>query len=345
MRKIKIGIVGYGHLGKHHARISSEIPEFELVGVYDNVKERVQEASQQYNITACDNLEDLIPLVDAVVIAVPATDHYKIGKIFLQAQKHVLMEKPLATSVEQAKRLTTLALEGNTILQVGHVERYTAGFKRLRELVKEPLFIEVHRLASFSPRGTDVPVVLDLMIHDIDIALSLVNDELKSVDAAGVSILTPEIDIATAKLIFKKGCIVNLTASRISLKKMRKLRVFQPGGYISLDFQDGSLNYFILKDNLPSFTKPPEFTELYDMKMEKPEPIEPLRAELTMFAESINTGSQPETDGKSATEAIKVANRVIRAINSHWQKVKANGTLDKLSTIPFYTEQFLKTKL
>ena len=233
---LKVGVFGVGHLGKFHLNNWKEIDDVEVIGFYDPSDENAAFASKQYQLKRYTSINKLLDACDAVDIVAPTTAHYSLCKAAILKSKHVFVEKPLANTLEEARELLKLSKEANIKFQVGHVERFNPAFLALKEEEITPMFIEVHRLSQFNPRGTDVSVILDLMIHDIDIILKLVNSNVKSVSANGVSVMSDTPDIANVRIEFDNGCVANLTSSRISIKKMRKMRLFQKNAYISIDF-------------------------------------------------------------------------------------------------------------
>ncbi|MDQ6757125.1 MAG: Gfo/Idh/MocA family oxidoreductase [Bacteroidota bacterium] len=233
---LKVGVFGVGHLGKFHLNNWKEISDVELVGFYDPSDENASLVNEKYKLKRYPNIHKLIAACDAVDIVAPTTSHYELCKAAILKSKHVFVEKPLANTMDEAKELLKLAKEANIKFQVGHVERFNPAFLALKDHELNPMFIEVHRLAQFNPRGTDVSVILDLMIHDIDIILKLVKSNVKNISANGVSVMSDTPDIANVRIEFDNGCVANLTSSRISVKKMRKMRLFQKNSYISIDF-------------------------------------------------------------------------------------------------------------
>lgn len=233
---LKVGIFGVGHLGKFHLNNWKEIKDVELVGFYDPNDVAAQEVSEKYQVPRFLDPERLMDIVDIVDVVAPTTFHYNLCKMAIRKGKHVFVEKPLANTMEEAREIVNLVRESNVKLQVGHVERFNPAFLAVRNMDLHPMFIEVHRLAQFNPRGTEVSVILDLMIHDIDIILSLVKSEVKMISASGVAVMTDTPDIANVRIEFNNGCVANLTSSRISMKKMRKIRLFQKDAYIGIDF-------------------------------------------------------------------------------------------------------------
>jgi predicted dehydrogenase len=233
---LKVGVFGVGHLGKFHLNNWKEINNVELVGFYDPGDSAAQEVSEKYQLARFLDAERLIDAVDAVDVIAPTTYHFELAKMAIRKGKHVFVEKPMANSMEEAAELVKLVRESNIKLQVGHVERFNPAYLAVKQLELHPMFIEVHRLAQFNPRGTEVSVILDLMIHDIDIILGLVKSEVKQISASGVAVMTDTPDIANVRIEFNNGCVANLTSSRISMKKMRKMRLFQKDAYIGIDF-------------------------------------------------------------------------------------------------------------
>jgi predicted dehydrogenase len=246
---LKVGVFGVGHLGKFHLNNWRDIENAEVVGFYDPSSENASLVAEEYKIRRFTNINKLLDACDAVDIVAPTTSHYELCKAAILKSKHVFVEKPLANTMDEAKELLKLAKEANIKFQVGHVERFNPAFLALKDHDISPMFIEVHRLAQFNPRGTDVSVILDLMIHDIDIMLKLVNSEVKTISANGVSVMSDTPDIANVRIEFDNGCVANLTSSRISLKKMRKMRLFQKNSYISIDFLDKKTEVTKIKTN------------------------------------------------------------------------------------------------
>lgn len=244
--KIKTGIIGCGHLGKLHLKMHKMLDNSEVIGIYDTNLETAKTIAAEYQTRAFADLDELIDLCDALVIVTSTPAHHAVAKKCLLKNKHIFIEKPITVTVAEAKELVDLAKERDLKLQVGHIERYNPAFVAIKDIPLQPKFIEVHRLSNFNPRGTDVTVILDLMIHDIDIVLNLVKSEVVQIDASGVSVVTDKIDIANVRLKFANGAVANITTSRISLKKMRKFRIFQKDTYINLDFDLGTADLFRL---------------------------------------------------------------------------------------------------
>lgn len=319
---VKIGVLGAGHLGKIHIKLLKQIKAFDLVGFYDPDERVATEAAQKLNIRKYSDMNELIAAVDAVDIVTPTLSHYECAVLALKNSKHVFIEKPLTKTIEEAKSLIDLSREANVKVQVGHVERFNPAFVKAREHLDNPMFIETHRLAEFNPRGTDVSVVLDLMIHDLDIVLSVVKSNIKRISASGVAIVSDAPDIANARLEFDNGCVANLTASRFSLKNMRKSRFFQRNAYISVDFLNKSAEVVKMRDIVG---EPDPFSMSIDLGdgkgakeiyFEKPriEDNNAIKDELTSFAESIVNNTSPAVtveDGYKALDvAFKIANRL-----------------------------------
>ena len=319
MDKIKIGILGVGHLGRFHTQNYNQIPEAEIVGVYDLDQSRCLQIASEFQVTAYQNLESLLDCVEAVSIVVPTVKHFEITKACLERGIHCLVEKPITSTLEQADALIKLSKEKKTILQVGHIERFNPAILALEDLHLNPMFIESHRLASFNPRGTDVAVVLDLMIHDIDIILHLVKSPVKKIDASGVAVISDEVDIANARITFENGGVTNVTASRISQKAMRKMRIFQRNAYIGIDFlQKFSEVYRLVEGEgyqLQPNQLPIELGQIdgsnklqkivYERK--QVEEANALKMELETFLNSIKTGIKPAVTGEDGREALRVA--------------------------------------
>jgi predicted dehydrogenase len=246
---LKVGVFGTGHLGKFHLNNWKEIPDAELVGFFDPNDDTAKEVSDKYQLARFLDTDALIDACDAVDIVAPTTFHFELCKKAIRKGKHVFVEKPLANSMEEARELVKLSKESNIKFQVGHVERFNPAFLAMKDVALNPMFIEVHRLAQFNPRGTEVSVILDLMIHDIDIILNIVKSDVKNISASGVAVMTDTPDIANVRIEFHNGCVANLTSSRISMKKMRKMRLFQKDAYIGIDFLNKKTEIIKLKDS------------------------------------------------------------------------------------------------
>lgn len=315
---LKVGVLGAGHLGKIHLKLLNQSDKYELVGFYDASSENAQKVSQEFGYKYFDAVTDLIDAVDIVDIVTPTLSHFNCAKEAITKGKHVFIEKPITNTVAEAVDLRTLVSQHHVKGQVGHVERFNPAFTAVNELIQSPMFIECHRLAEFNPRGTDVPVVLDLMIHDIDIILSVVNSEVKNVQASGVSVISDTPDIANARIEFENGCVANLTASRISMKNMRKSRFFQKDAYISVDFLEKKSEVVRMKD-VPE--NPDEFAMILQnaegikkqiyFENPKVEANNAILDELETFADAINNNTRPIVALKDGTKALQVAQQII----------------------------------
>ncbi len=319
---LKIGVLGAGHLGKIHLRCIQGLNEvYELVGFYDPHPETAAKVAQEFNLKAFADIDELIDAVDVVDIVTPTLNHYDLGVKAARKVKHFFIEKPITETPEQAKQLMKLAEEAGIKAQVGHVERFNPAFKAVEEHIHNPMFIETHRLAEFNPRGTDVPVVLDLMIHDIDIVLSTVKSGVKKINASGVAVLSDSPDIANARIEFDNGCVANLTASRISLKNMRKTRIFQRDAYISIDFLEKSSELVRMKDEIDEQDPYAMIMDIGKGKkkqiyFEKPEslPSNAIQEELHSFAQAINKNTEVNVSLEDGYKALQVAQDILRKI-------------------------------
>ena len=309
--KLRVGVVGVGYLGRFHALIYSRMPNVELIGVVDSNKETADTVAAEANCSAFYEPQDLLDKIDAVSIVVPTSLHLDVSKPFLEKGIHTLLEKPIASTVNDGKEIVAIAEQHSTLLQIGHLERYNAGVMELANRTTGPRFIEAHRMGGFVARATDVDVVSDLMIHDIDIILSLVDSEIVSVSASGTPVLTDHIDIANARLEFANGCVANVIASRVSEKKSRRIRIFEPKHYLSLDFIDQRIDIAYPKPT-PGEEWPEIAVESIDI-----EPVKPLDAEIADFIDCINTKRRPLVDGHVGLEALDVAMQVKNTILSN----------------------------
>lgn len=307
-KKIKVAVVGVGYLGEHHARIYSELPGVELVGVVDLNVERAEKIAADRQCEAFTDVSALFGKVDAASVVVPTPAHFKVSKALLENGVDLLLEKPMTATLQEADELLALADQKGRMLQVGHVERFNAGVRKLKEGLIQPRFIECHRMGPFVERGTDVHVILDLMIHDIDIILSLVSSELVEVRATGVPVLTPQIDIANVRLAFANGCVANVTASRVSRERLRKIRIFQPETYLSLDYLLQEL-VICRRVAAPGGSRPEVTIDKVQIEKE-----EPLKAELSAFIQAIRTRSVPKVSGEDGRRALAVALQVVDLI-------------------------------
>jgi len=304
--KIRAAVVGAGTFGRHHLRILSQSPNAELAGVVDTDPARAEAAGSEYGCPAYASLDALAGKIDAAVVAVPTSRHAEVGCALLNAGADVLVEKPIAADLASAQRLVDTAAKHGRILQVGHLERFNPAVTALKKIVRLPLFFEIHRLSLFSPRSLDVDVVLDLMIHDLDIVLDLAGMMPEEIRAAGISILSEKVDIANVRLAFPGGCIANLTASRVSTERVRKLRLFQPHQYISLDYQKQEAVAFTV-----SGAQQIGFQPLPVAK------DEPLHAEVESFLEAVRTRQRPLVAGEDGLRALQVALDILDKIEVH----------------------------
>lgn len=315
---LKVGVLGAGHLGRIHLKLLQQSEKYELVGFYDPDIANGQRVAEEFKYRYFDQLDALMDAVDVVDIVTPTLSHYNCAIKAITKGKHIFIEKPITNTIEEAEHIRLLVSENNLRGQVGHVERFNPAFKAIKSEIKNPMFIETHRLAEFNPRGTDVPVVLDLMIHDIDIILSVVKSPVLSVHASGVSVISETPDIANARIEFENGCVANLTASRISLKNMRKSRFFQKDAYISVDFLDKKVEVVKMKDA-------PEHPGDFDMVLQNAEgkskqiyfknpeitPNNAILDELETFADAIEGNTIPIVTLRDGTDALKLAHRII----------------------------------
>lgn len=296
-----------------------ELKDVELVGFIDTRAERASQVSEELGVKAWDDLYDLIDAVDAVSVVVPTPAHYSVAKAALQKGRHVLIEKPLASSLEEAEELVALAEAKGALIQVGHVERFNRAIRAALPYVEGPRFIESDRLAPFNPRGSDVAVVLDLMIHDIDLLLTLVRSPVKEVAAVGIPVLTPFVDIANARLVFSSGAVANITASRVSRERTRKLRIFQPSGYLSLDLSAGNGEFYRIKEgiDLAELARSPQEIAAFveRLSLDAPEG-EPLRLEFQSFVDAVRGKAPVAVSGKDGRDALAVALEIVKAIES-----------------------------
>lgn len=315
---LKAGVLGAGHLGKIHLRLLQQSDAYDLIGFYDASPEVRASIHKEFGYTAFDSEEALIAACDMVDVVTPTTFHFSSAEKVIKAGKHLFIEKPISNTVEEAEQLIALAKTHQVLGQVGHVERFNPAFMAVAQKIDQPMFIEAHRLAEFNPRGTDVPVVLDLMIHDIDAILSVVDSEVKSVNASGVSVISDTPDIANARIEFENGCVANLTASRISMKNMRKARFFQRDAYISVDFLEKKVEVVKMKDA-------PEDPDDFAMILQNAEGIKKqiyfdnpeipsnnaILDELNAFAKAIHNQTTPIVSLQDGTDALRVAKMII----------------------------------
>ena len=316
---LKIGVLGAGHLGKIHIKLLKGLPEFELIGFYDPDDTKCAAASEEYGVKSFTSLDELVDSVDAVDIVTPTLSHFECAVTAIKKFKHVFIEKPMTNTMEEAASLMRLAEEADVKVQVGHVERFNPAFVSAEPHLEQPMFIETHRLAEFNPRGTDVSVILDLMIHDIDIILSVVRSSIKKISASGVAVVSDTPDIANARIEFTNGCVANLTASRMSMKNMRKSRFFQQNAYISVDFLEKKVEVIKMKDVIG---EPDPFALTVDLGEDKGskeiyfnkpniEESNAIGEELASFARAINDNSQPIVTISDGYDAMDLAYKII----------------------------------
>ncbi|MCM4161046.1 Gfo/Idh/MocA family oxidoreductase [Antarcticibacterium flavum] len=317
---LKAGVIGAGHLGKIHLRLLQQSSKYDLIGFYDGNEEVASQIEKEFGYKRFHTSEELIKAVDMVDVVTPTVSHYEVAKKVLSAGKHLFIEKPVTSTFLEAEELISLAKTHKVKGQVGHVERFNPAFIAVKDKIEFPMFIETHRLAEFNPRGTDVPVVLDLMIHDIDVILSVVDSKVKSINASGVSVISDTPDIANARIEFENGCVANLTASRISLKNMRKSRFFQKDAYISVDFLEKKCEVVKMKDA-------PEEPDDFAMILQNAEGVKKqiyfdnpkveehnaILDELETFAYAIENNTSPVVTLEQGAEALRVANKVIES--------------------------------
>ena len=311
MKKLRVGVVGAGYLGKFHAEKYSQMDDVELAGIADLDRVQAEAVSKKLRTNSYTDYRDLIGKVDAVSVVVPTPAHYKVSRDFLENDIDVLIEKPITTTLLEADELISISETRGLIIQVGHLERFNPAILSLRDIVKNPRFIESHRLSIFKERGTDVSVVLDLMIHDIDIISGFVKSEIKSIHAAGIPVITDRADIANTRLEFMNGCVANVTASRISTKNERKIRLFQQDAYISVDFANHEITIVRKKGGANESVIPG--MDIQQLRFEK---SDALKDELTAFVKSVSRREAPEVTGQVGRDALKVALSVMDQIDS-----------------------------
>lgn len=313
----RVGVVGAGSLGFHHVRLLRDLPGARFAGFFDSNPERANHVTKELKVKAAAGLEQLIGVSDALSIVVPTPAHHEVALAALSAGKHVFIEKPITVTLEQADELVAMAKKKGVIIQIGHIERFNRAVRAALPHVHEPRFVDSERLAPFSPRGSDVAVVLDLMIHDIDLLLTLVGADASDISAVGVPVLTPMLDIANARVTFSSGAVANITASRISRDRKRKIRIFQHSGYMSLDLAAGTGEFYRLKGNLPeliSSGKELDMAKVVDrVKLEAPEG-EPLKLELESFVAALNGKGPVVVSGEDGRTALAVALKIVAEI-------------------------------
>ena len=304
MKNLRVGVVGVGHIGKNHARLYAETEAVDFAAIYDSDAATATKSAQQYEVRATKSLEEFSELIDAASVATPTNSHFASARPLLEKGKHLLIEKPIAENTTEASHLAELAVQRQLILQVGHVERFNPVLSALEARLTLPRFIEAHRLSPFPNRSTDIGVVLDLMIHDLEIILHLVRSAVQTIDAVGVPVLSRREDIANARLRFENGCVANITSSRISPERMRKIRVFQEDAYLSLDYQNQTGEIY---------RKVGGGIERAEVEIEKEEP---LKRQLLSFIECARAGLQPKVSGFEATAALDLAVEITKRIES-----------------------------
>ena len=322
-QKVRVAVVGCGEFGRNHLRVYREMPNVEVAGVLDENRDRAAQLAQEFQIHAFQSLEELLGAVDAATVAVPTIVHREIGCRLLDMGIDTLVEKPMAKTLAEADQLLASANRNSRILQVGHVERFNPAVLAVEPIVNRPLFFEVHRLGVFTPRSLDVDVIYDLMIHDLDILLALVKEPVKEVKAVGIPVLTDKVDIAHARLEFEGGAVANVTSSRVSTERVRKMRFFQQREYVSLDYARRDALRVGVKRGGPQ----PEFGF---EKLPAPE-VEPLRGELDAFVSAVKSRVAPKTDGVAGRAALALADRVMESIRQHEARVQPVSPVD-LST-------------
>ncbi len=326
---LKIGVLGAGHLGKIHLNCIKQIEQYELVGFYDPAEETARQVETETGVKCFDSVGSLIDAVDVVDIVTPTVRHFECASEALQKRKHVFIEKPIVATPDEANALKKLADEAGVKVQVGHVERFNPAFIAAEPFIGEPLFIEAHRLAQFNPRGTDVPVVLDLMVHDLDILLTIVKSAVAHVSASGVSVVSPTPDIANARIEFENGTVANLTASRLSMKYMRKMRIFQKDAYVTVDFLEKKSEIFRINDEVDVSNPLSTTIALADgtekqITFEMPEikQINAIKTELESFSDAIVHNTTPVVSIDDGINVLKLAHQILDTVDASIAKVK-----------------------
>jgi predicted dehydrogenase len=323
-KRIRVAVVGAGEFGRNHARVYREIADVEFAGVYDTNIERAVSVAAEFGTVAFQSLDDLRGRVDATSVAVPTVEHSAVGCRLMESGIDVLVEKPMATNLAEADALIDAAKRLHRILQVGHVERFNPAVLAVEPILNHPLFFEVHRLGVFTPRSLDVDVIYDLMIHDLDILLAMMNEPVTEVKAVGIPVLTDKVDIAHARLEFAGGAVANITASRVSTERVRKMRFFQQHEYISLDYAR--------RDALRVGVKKPGPQPEFGFEKLPAQAVEPLHAELQAFVEAVRTRREPRTNGRAGRAALDLAARVMTSIQEHGERVQLLAFADEQKT-------------
>lgn len=316
---IRVAVVGVGYFGRFHAKHYAAHPDAELVTVVDTDEAKARAVAAEVGAEPACDIRGLARRVDAVSVAVPTPEHYAIAKELIEAGIHVLVEKPLTDSVESAKALAELAAERNAVLQVGHVERFSGAFRALAKLITRPLYIESYRISPWKTRGVDVDVILDLMIHDIDIVMGLVGAPLDKVEAVGTPVLSGATDLANARITFDSGCVANITASRVSYKNERRIRVFLPEQYIVCDFTEGRLFRYQLRGDPATEGAAAIASESFDIPKE-----DSLANEISEFLDCVASGRKPTVDGRAGCEVLRVAGMINDSISAHYRAAQAS---------------------
>jgi predicted dehydrogenase len=318
---LPLAVIGVGSLGYHHARIARELPHARLVGIHDTDQLRAGQVAEQLGTRAIGDLDELLQQVDAAIVAVPTSAHAEVALAALARGVHLLIEKPIAPTLAEADSILAAAASQGLLVAIGHIERFNGAIRSCAEFLDEPRFVESHRLAQFNPRGTDVAVVLDLMIHDIDLVLSLVNHDVVATDAVGVPVLTPNVDIANARLRFAGGAVANLTASRVSAERMRKIRIFQRSGYLSIDLARGAGEFYRVREDLDLERLAAgggSLEEIVERIEIRGADGEPLRSELEAFVSAVHGTGNGVATGSDGRRALAVALNVLERIDESW---------------------------
>lgn len=321
MDAVSVGVVGVGSLGFHHARIMQEIPEAHLLGIYDSDPARAASVAAELDTHAYDQLKPLLEEAEAVTIVVPTISHFDVAKSALQHGCDLLIEKPITPTTAEADELIRIASEQGRIIQVGHIERFNGAVRACEPYLEDPLFIESHRLAPFVRRGTDVPVVLDLMIHDIDLIMSLVRGTVVDLRAVGVPVLSGSVDIANARLEFDGGAVANITASRVSIERQRKIRFFQPSGYLSLDLGRGTGEFYRRKDPSAKLEDVTQLADLVEHVILRGDGEEPLKLELQAFTRAVRREEPVAVSAEAGRTALAIALDIVERIERHQRNV------------------------
>lgn len=326
---LKIGVLGAGHLGKIHINCIKQIEQYELVGFYDPATDTAKQVEEEMGVKCFASIDALMDAVDVVDIVTPTIRHFECASQALKKRRHVFIEKPIVATPDEANALKKLADEAGVKVQVGHVERFNPAFIAAEPFIGEPLFIEAHRLAQFNPRGTDVPVVLDLMVHDLDILLTVVKSPIAHISASGVSIVSPTPDIANVRIEFENGTVANLTASRLSMKYMRKTRIFQKDAYITVDFLDKKTEIFRINDEVDNNNPLSTTLTLADgtekqitFQMPEIHPINAIKTELESFYDAIAHNTAPVVTIDDGINVLKLAYRILDAVDASIARVK-----------------------